>query len=103
MYGGILVACYSKRCILKPFFGIWKRFALVYMCGLQVGCGLTEVGASTAPAIAARLPAAARSKIKIVYVWRYLSSLLFQAVHIYNLFWCIRAICFGTCERFVLV
>ena len=70
---------------------------------MQVSCGVTEVGASTAPATAGRLPAAARSKIKIVYVWRYLSSLLFQAVHIYNLFWYMGAVCFGIRKRFVSV
>ena len=76
---------------------------MVYGSGLQVGCGVTEVGASTAPAIAARLPAAARCEIKIVYVWRYLSSLLFQAVHIYNFFWYMGAVWFAIWKRFVLV
>ena len=29
MYGGILVACYPKRCVLIPCFGTWERFVLV--------------------------------------------------------------------------
>ena len=43
------------------------------------------------------------SKSKEVYVWRYLSSLLFQAVHIYNLFCYMGVICFGMWDWFVLV
>ena len=64
---------------------------------------MTEVGDSTAPATAGRRLTPLGFKSKEVYVWRHLSSLLFQAVHIYNLFWYMGAVCFGIWKRFALV
>ena len=64
---------------------------------------MTEVGDSTAPATAGRRLTPLGFKSKEVYVWRYLSSLLFQAVHIYNLFCYMALTCFSMWELFVLV
>ena len=93
MYGGILVACYSKRCIFITCFCIWQRYVLASGRGLlwymRVICKLAvarlKLGLLRRPL---RGPAAdaARNLNKGVYVWRYLSSLLFYAVYVYGLF-----------------
>ena len=90
-------------CMRAICFGVSERFVSVQRSGSEVDSSVTEVGDFTAPATAGWRLTPLGFKSKEVYVWRYLSSLRFQAVHIHNLFWCMQATCCGTCERFLLV